>query len=205
MPFQPEPGADFITEKNKAENRPVYLYRVVEYDGSSDLLLTNHDADVVFDGDTYTHFPVIHESVGDNSAGEIDQVNVRMANVSRLIQSYLETYDWRGKKVIITAVFLDALDDADNALTHTFYIDNYTADEKDVNIVLTTKFDVLDVQLPLGSYNRNHCRWKFKSTECGYVGSETVCNKTKQDCRDNKSNITRFGGFPSIPQRRLYT
>lgn len=198
-------GAGFITEKNKQENRPIYLYRVVEYDGSADLLLTNHDENVTFDGDEYVAFPISHESVSDNTSGEIDQVSVRLANVSREIQAYLEAYDWRGKKVIVKAVFLDALDDADDAVTHTFYIDNYTADEESVALTLTTKFDLLDVQLPLRTYNRNHCGWKFKGTECGYVGSETVCNKTKQDCRDNKANITRFGGFPSIPQRRLYT
>lgn len=198
-------GAGFITEKNKQENRPVYLYRVFEYDGSTDLYFTNHDENVTFDGQEYTAFPISHESVADNTSGEIDQVTVKLANVSREIQAYLESYDWRGKKVTITAVFLDQLADADDAVVHTFYIDNYTADEESVSFVLTTKFDLLDVQLPLRTYNRNHCGWKFKSTECGYVGSETVCSKTKQDCRDNKSNVTRFGGFPSIPQRRLFT
>lgn len=198
-------GAGFITEKNKQQNRPVYLYRVFDYDGSNDLYFTNHDEDVTFDGQVYTSFPVSHDSVADNTSGEIDQVTAKLANVSREIQAYLETYDWRGLKVTITAVFLDALADAEDAVVHTFYIDNYTADEESVSFVLTTKFDLLDIQLPLRVYNRNHCGWKFKSSECGYVGSETVCNKTKQDCRDNKSNVTRFGGFPSIPQRRLYT
>jgi len=200
-----ETGAGFITEKNKQENRPVFLYRVFEYNDSDDLFLTSHDADVTFDGQVYTKFPITHEAISDNTQGEIDQVNLRISNVSRAIQAYLEANDWRGKKVTITAVFLDALADADDAIVHTFFIDNYTSDEKDVNVVLTTKFDVLDIQLPLGAYNRNYCRWKFKSSECGYAGSESVCNKTKQDCRDNKNNVVRFGGFPSIPQRRLFT
>lgn len=198
-------GAGFITEKNKQQNRPVYLYRVFDYDGSADLYFTNHDEDVTFDGQVYTAFPITHDTVADNTSGEIDQVTVKLANVSREIQAYLETYDWRGLKVTITAVFLEELADADDSVVHTFYIDNYTADEESVSFVLTTKFDLLDIQLPLRTYNRNHCGWKFKSTECGYAGAETICNKTKQDCRDNKNNVTRFGGFPSIPQRRLYT
>jgi len=198
-------GATFISEKNKAENRPAFLYKIFEYNGTDDLLFTSNDEDVTFDGDTYTRFPISHESISDNTNGQIDTVNLRIGNVSRLIQAYLEAYDWRGKKVTIAQVFLDQLADTDAVIVHTFYVDTYTADEKDVTVVLTTKFDVLDIQLPLGTYNRNYCRWKFKSSECGYAGAEAVCNKTKQDCRDNKANVLRFGGFPSIPQRRLFT
>lgn len=198
-------GAAFITEKNKQANRPVFLYRVTQYDGASDLLFAAHDENVVFNSETYTKFPISHEAVTDNAKGEIDTVIVRLSNVSRAIQYYLETYDWRGKKVTITQVFLDQLADADAKIAYTFYIDNYKCSDLDVEFSLTTRFDFIDLQLPLGTYNRNYCRWKFKGTECAYSGAEATCNKTKQDCRDNKNNVLRYGGFPSIPQRKLYT
>lgn len=200
-----ETSADFIEEKNKPENRPVFLYRVEEYDGVNDLLLTSHDQNVTFDGDEYLKFPITHDTLSENSSGEIEQVSVRIGNVTREIQSYIETYDWRGKRVTVTMVFLDQLADVDAKLSNVYYIDNYSADEKVVSVTLNTKLDVLDVQIPRGSYMRNICRWRFKSTECGYAGAESMCNKTKQDCRDNKDNVLRFGAFPSIPQRRLYT
>lgn len=198
-------NATFISEKNLPENRPVFLYRVHEYNGTDDLLMAAHDEDVEFNSETYSKFPITHDSIPDNGRGEIDTVNVRVSNVSRLIQAYLELYDFRGKKVTITQVFLDQLADADAKISYIFYIDNYKASDQDVEFQLTSRFDVIDVMLPLGAYNRNYCRWKFKSTECGYVGAESVCNKTKQDCRDNKNNVQRYGGFPSIPQRRLFT
>ncbi len=198
-------GAAFTTEKNLQENRPIFLYRIHDYNGSDDLLLTAYDEDVEFDSETYTKFPISHESISDNSQNEIDTVQARLSNVTREIQSYLELYDWRGKKVTITQVFADQLDDPDAKLVFVFYVDNYSANESEVLVTLTTKFDVLDVQLPLGLYYRSYCRWKFKSAECGYSGSETVCNKTKQDCKGAKNNYARFGGFPSIPQRRLFT
>lgn len=198
-------NAAFIAEKNQSANRPVFLYKIEDYDGaSSNLFFTNHDSNVTFDGQVYTKFPILHEAISDNSRGEIDSVVCRVGNASRLIQAYLELYDWRGKKVTITQVFLDEIADADAKISFVFYIDNYKATDTEVEFTLTSKFDLLDIQLPLGTYNRNYCRWKFKSTECGYVGSEQVCNKTKQDCRDNKNNVLRFGGFPSIPQRRLF-
>ena len=198
-------NSTFVDEKNKQQNRPVYLYQVDEYNGTDNLYFTSHDSDVTFDGQTYTKFPITHEVVGDNSRGVLDTVSLTISNVSRLLQAYLENYDWRGLKVTITQVFLDQLADADAKLVHVFYIDNYSTDEMAVSVTLTSKFDVLDIKLPLGVYNRNYCRWKFKSTECGYVGAQSTCNKTKQDCRDNKDNVLRFGGFPSIPSRRLYT
>lgn len=45
------------------------------------------------------------------------------------------------------------------------------------------------------------CPWEFKSTECGYVGVETVCNKLYDDAGgcSGRSNQFRFGGFPSRP------
>lgn len=201
-----ETNATFIAEKNAQSNRPIFLYTIHDYDGAaSNLRFAAWDADVTFDSLVYTKFPISHEAITDNSKGEIDVVSVRVSNVSRLIEGYLENYDLRGKKVTITQVFADELADVDAKIEYVYYVDNYTADEKVVEFSLSSRFDLLDVKIPLGIYNRNYCRWKFKGTECGYAGAESVCNKTKQDCRDNKDNVVRFGGFPSIPQRRLFT
>ena len=199
-----ETNGTFVEEKNKPENRPLFLYRIHEYNGTDDLLLTSWDEDVEYDGDTYLRFPMSHEAVGDNARGEIDTVTVKISNVSRLMQAYLELYDFRGKKVTITQVFADQLADVDANIQFIFYIENFNSDAQNVDFILTTRYDVMDISLPLESYNRNYCRWKFKGTECGYAGAESVCNKTIQDCRDNKDNVLRFGAFPSIPQRRIY-
>ena len=133
----------------------------------------------------------------------IDTVKLVLSNVSRLIQAYLESYDWRGKKVVITLVWADQLIDTSAKVTDVFYIDSYTADNKNVGVVLSSKFDILDVSLPNGKYLRNNCRWIFKGTECGYSGSSTSCNRTFSNCQD-LNNQLRYGGFPSIPQNRIY-
>lgn len=193
----------FKQEKSKQENRPVFLYTIENYDGVSDLNLTGYDEDIVYDSVTYTRFPISHEFVGENNQGQIDQVKVRLANVSRLIQAYLEEYDFRGKKVIIRMVWKDQLSDPDAYMDDIFYVDSYTADQNNVEFTLTTKFDVLAVDLPARRYARNHCSWKFKSAQCGYTGGETTCNKTQQRCKE-LANYQRFGAFPSVPTRRIY-
>lgn len=193
----------FKQEKAKQENSPVFLYTLEAYDGINDLYLVGFDQDVTYDGVLYSKFPITHEFVSENNQGQIDQVKVRLGNVSRLIELYLEQYDFRGKRVVIRMVWLDQLADPDAHMDDVFYVDNYSADQKNVEFTLTGKFDVLGVDLPARRYARNYCAWKFKSAECGYLGGETACNKTKQRCKQLE-NYLRYGAFPSVPSRRMY-
>ncbi len=195
----------FKSEKNKASNQPIYLYSIENYEGSTDLNLAEWDSDIIYDGVTYTKFPIKHDEISENSQGEIDTFKVSVANVNRLIQSYLEGYDLRGKKVTITIVWANQLADADANIKFIYYIDNYTATQDTVEFMLSSKYDIIDLTLPNGIYNRNYCRWKFKSTECAYAGAETTCDKRKDTCKTTMSNIARFGGFPSVPTGRLFT
>jgi lambda family phage minor tail protein L len=198
-----EIDSTFKSEKAKRKNGPIFLYALEKYDGINDLYLAGFDEDIVYNGITYSRFPITHEFVGENNQGQIDQLKVRLSNVSRLIQLYLEQFDFRGKKVTIRMVWLNQLADPDAFMDDIFYIDNYSADQNNVEFTLTGKFDVLGVDLPARRYSRNYCAWKFKSTECGYAGSETTCNKTKQRCKQ-LNNYQRFGAFPSVPTRRIY-
>ncbi len=199
-----ETNITFVEEKNAQENEPVYLYTIYDYNSSGEHLhFAGYDSDIVFNGITYSQFPIEHQSIGENTNGEIDSVRVRVSNVSRLIQYYLEEYDFRGKKVAIITVWANRLDDADACIVDEYAIDSYTVNERDVTFFLTSNMDVLDITLPGRMYSRNYCRWKFKSDECGYAGAETTCNKTFQRCKELE-NQERFGGFPGIPLRRLY-
>ena len=194
----------FKQEKNKAENQPVFLYTIYDYDNAgSNLYFAEYDSDVTYGGITYQRFPLRHEFVSENSKGEINAVKVRLSNVSRLIQAYLENYDFRGKKVSIKMVFANELSDPDAYIEDIFYIDSYTAMQEEVEFTLAGKFDVLSFELPGRRYSRNYCSFKFKSAECGYSGAETSCNKTLQRCRE-LGNQRRFGGFPAVPSRRIF-
>lgn len=195
---------DFIAEKNKLSNKPIYLYEIINFDGAgANLTLAAYDDDVVFNSKTYLKFPIKHESIGENNAGEIDAVMVRVANVSQFIQSKLETFDFRGKKVLITMVFANLLSQSVDCMVHTYYIDSYVANIEAAEFTCTSKFDLMKLELPARKFWRNHCTWKFKSTQCGYAGAQTSCNKTFQRCKA-LANQTRFGGFPSVPSRQVY-
>lgn len=196
-------NSTFRTEKNSPTNKPIFLYRIYDYDGASDLMFAEYDSNITFNGDVYAAFPITHEFIEESGNQEIAQIKLRASNISRYIQAYLEQYDLRGKRVDIILVWANQLNNPDVKIVDTYYIDSYAANEKDVEFTLTSKFDVLEVPLPSGKYLRSHCRWVFKSAECGYAGSETSCNRTFQRCQA-LNNVARFGGFPSIPIRRLY-
>lgn len=203
-----ELNSTFVTEKNKQENSPIYLYEInfqlPESDPDNWLYYAGTDFDVEFSGKTYQKFPIEFESISENSQGEIDRVGVRLANVSRLIQYYLEQYNGlRGRKVIIKMVWANRLNEPDCYIKDIYYVANATANEYDVNFVLTSKFDLMQVELPRGTYMRNFCRFGFKTTECGYAGEAAECNKTLNRCRE-LLNSKRFGGTPSVPSRFIY-
>jgi len=196
--------ADFVLEKNKATNKPVYLYEVADIDGlGTNLCFSGYDDDISFNSKTYIRFPISHESTSENTSGEIDNVVIRLSNISQFIQDKLEIYNFRGKKVVVTLVFVNLLSSELNCLEQTYYIDGYTADQDTVEFLCSSKFDLMSVEIPTRKFWRNFCTWKFKSTECGYSGDQTVCNKTFQRCKVLQNQM-RFGGFPSIPSRRLY-
>lgn len=196
----------FKTEKNALENKPIHLFTLHDYDGATnDLTYAEYHTSVVYNGITYNPFPITFDAISENNAGQIDSMTVTIGNVSRLIQGYLETLDLRGKKVTITTVWSNQLGDSDANIQDIYYIDSYSADQDETRFVLTTKFDVLGVQLPQRRFLRGHCPWKFKGTECGYAGGDSTCNKTKDDCKTNKDNYSRFGGFPSINPKRVVT
>ncbi|MBI5872996.1 MAG: DUF2163 domain-containing protein [Candidatus Omnitrophica bacterium] len=199
---------DSITksELTKQENKPIYLYTLFNYDGAgNNLRFAEADADITFDGLIYQRFPVTHEFIGENTGGEIDTVTIRIANVSRLIQSYLELYDLRKTKVTIALVWANQLSNPTAKIVHTFYIDGIpSANEMDVSFTLSSKFNALDLRLPKRRYSRHHCEWTiFKGTECGYAGAGTSCNKTLQQCQAYLNQL-RFGGEPSVPSRRIF-
>ena len=73
-------------------------------------------------------------------------------------------------------------------------------------IKLTAETFSFDIERKMGGYNTVspnmtydvNCQFAFKDSRCGYSGGETVCDKTLKRCQA-LSNVTRFGGFPSIP------
>lgn len=96
-----------------------------------------------------------------------------------------------------------------------YYIDRKTAENRDVvEFELVSSMDLAGVRAPKRQCISNICQWVYKSTECGYggtnyfdandqpVGSITqdVCGKRLSSCkaRFGAKNELPFGSFPGI-------
>lgn len=209
----------FMEEKNAPVNYPCLLYTVhdclpedTQYTGSgTNLYIAGYKEDITYNSILYKAYGVSHDAVTENASAEIDSVRFQMTNVSRLIQAYLESYSWLGKKVSIKRIWLNQLDDPNAYFEDLFYIDRYSADRKAATFILTSKVDIMKLLLPRCRYMRNACRFRYKGKGCwtgssspwsepsGWINSDT-CNHTLQDCEAH-GNKGRFGGFPSIPSR----
>ncbi len=194
----------YLQKKNAQDNQPINLYAIEDYDGAgTNLYFAEYKTDIVFDGITYTKFPMSREATTENISGEIDVIKIKMANVSRVIEWYLLNYDFTEKKVTIRQVWADALADTNNVRIEIFYIDRYTVNDKVAEFECTSKFDVQSVELPFGRFMRGVCRWKqFKDLNCKYAGAFGACDRTIPNCRE-RENVINFGAFPSIPTERI--
>lgn len=203
-------NATFLRAKDTVVNAsPVDLITIHVKDASATLYYAN-----TTDGDPITYYkpgtstsqiytpaPFSVGEVDSNIKGEVGQLELTFSNIDRTIGGYLHSYDGvRGGKVNVIKVFRGGLNDPDSNMTDTYYIDSAALGEKVVKFTLTSKFNVQTINLPLRSYRRDMCTWEFKSTECGYSGAETSCNKTINQCK-SYGNDHRFGGFLSIPRR----
>jgi len=203
-----ELDAAFIAAKNKQLIKTIRLYTVVDYDGEgNDLRFAEYTSDVTFDSLVYQAFPITFVFVTEKTQGEVDQVQLRVSNVSRLIEAYLQQYNLREKQVKITYVHADHLDDPDNKYEESWHIDSYTTNVSQAIFILSSILDVRQVALPLRTVNRNVCGWasagRFKGIECKYAGPETVCDGTLQQCRAYQ-NIINYGAFPASGGKRMF-
>lgn len=150
-------AAEFVTEKNKQANRPIFLYIIYDIDGAgTNKYFCAYDTNVTFDGQVYEKFPISHNPITENTQGQIDQVTITLSNVSRLIRYYLGLYDGlREKKVVIRQVFADLLDNPNAKIDDTYYVSQTTCNQQDVTLTLSSKLDVLSINLPGRTYTRN--------------------------------------------------
>lgn len=96
-----------------------------------------------------------------------------------------------------------------------FYIDRKTTENRQiVEFELVSAFDLANIRVPKRQCISNICQWRYRSTECGYTGtnywdaddeivtneSQDVCSKRLESCklRFGANAELPFGSFPGI-------
>lgn len=183
--------------------------------------------DVVWQGNTYSAFPIEASGFSLTSQGALPQPTLRVANVSGTIGSLLRVYsDLVGAKLTRMRTLLKYLDAANfqggNANAdptakfpdEIWYIERKVSETKiAVEFALSSAWDVTGVMLPRRQCIANVCTWKYRSPECSYAGGAVAkaddtptsdlaqdrCGKRLTSCRMRFGQNAElpYGGFPA--------
>ena len=164
--------------------------------GGETLRFARNTEDVIWNGNTWTKFPI---DIGDISEGSGDgtiQLGITVSNLDGLIQSYIEPLNGAdGSLVNIFLVYAGDLTKT-NVPTFTLAIIDSAADTNAVVFKLGS-IPALTQKFPLDKMSKIACRHLFKDEFCAYAGGETVCDKTLTRCRA-LNNSARYGGFVGL-------
>lgn len=184
-------------EKSKEQNRPVELYTVHLDDGVT-LHLAGYDEDVEFFDEhgapvVYRRFGIKRTPIRHNVDTRVDETTVRLDNVTREMSSYVAHTDLNGRRCRITKVFLDALDDPNNAVVvFDGLMDAPALTESTMSVTVRSRLDTLDVVTPRRRYRRL-CNWKFGSPECGVDLASVTVTGTVQGIGSDGKTLTLSG------------
>lgn len=190
--------AALILEKNKlASPNPWLIMLDMTLPNGSVIRIVRNTEDVVYQGNTYSKFPFEIEPTTQSSKGEIPTVSLRVGNVTRILQAYLEDMNGLvGSTVKITVVNAAYLSENYAELEMTFDVKATGSDAYWVTFTLGSP-NPLKNRFPLYRYIAAHCNWQFKSRECNYSGSSETCKRTLDYCRI-LNNSKRFGGYMGL-------
>lgn len=193
-------------EKNKLATSAAWLV-LLELDfsvfGLDVIRLCNNNEDVVWNGYTWNAFPFDVELHEITSKANIPTLSLRVSNVNRILQTYIEQTDGGiGAKVRIYVVNSQHLDSSHYELNAEYEIVSTAAD----NYYITFTLSIMNLFLfkfPATTYMKNFCRWPFKSPMCGNPGctcyntcygyGPCACNNTCYGYQGCSCNNTCYG------------
>lgn len=182
--------------------------------------------DVVWDGNTYTRFPIEATGFEKQGSGKQPRPILRCANTSGLIGDLAATLDGLvGAKVTRRRTFIKYLDAVNFAAGNAqadplvafaeqvFYVDRKSNENGlFIEFELSSALDLTGVMLPRRQVIQNVCTWTYRSAECGFTGGAIAdindnvvtdinldrCGKRVASCgmRFGVNNELPYGGFP---------
>lgn len=198
-----------IIEKNKIQSDNAWLILLeitippTEHEVPIVLRLVRNTEDITWNSLLWTAFPFEIDPPKQSSSGELPNFTVRVSNVTRTIEGYLEQAGGGvGAQVRMMVIMSEHLDITTPELEEEFSVQSVSYDENWVSFVLTGAVNLFR-RVPLRRFLKNFCPFQYKGPECKATSTFATCDKSFANCRA-RGNETRFGGEPGIPQGGLY-
>lgn len=203
-----------IQEKNKlaGESGKYWIILVdITVPGLNDnIRVTSDNIDTVWNGNTYLPFPFEIEEISDTANGEVPRVDIKVSNVTRSMEGYLQDYDnyckqngYSPVELTLSVVHSAHLDLTEPETEYVFHLKQPKTTPTWATFTLGAN-NPFTKRFPLNRLLTNRCRYKqFKNARCGYTGAATSCDRTLIRCRQ-LGNSARFGGFPGVGNSPIF-
>jgi len=164
-------------------------------------------------GDVYTAFPFLIEEITD-SRDEVPSVELKVSNVTRALEGYLETENGLVDSAVTLYVVNSThvttpsqgagVNNNDPELELEFVVMDSHADSQWVYFQLGAS-NPWNKRFPRNKVHKNFCRYRyFKGSRCQYSGLEPECDRTLYTCRNTMANSINFGGCPGVAMKGEY-
>lgn len=192
-------------EKNQLNSNSVWL-SMLEINIPSvaeTLRIVNNNEDITWKSFTWLKFPFELDEISQSANAETSQFQIKVGNVKNIIGQYIRQYDayvkTNGFEAITVVLYI--VNSKDLANTTPVYSTNLILTTSNLNHLevsfTVSARDLFRARTPQTRMFPNSCRFKFKSTLCGYAGAISTCDKSLSRCRQ-LGNSKRYGGFPAI-------
>ena len=185
--------------KNRLHGDEALLWLLdLDRNGTDHLRLVDWPDSVTYNSQTFTRAPIKVDEIPE-TAGQMAQFNVTLPNILGEFSTRLGDGELLNRDAILYLLPESRIGFTTGALSATYKVLTASVDDKAATLLLGS-FGSARITVPTVRFNRTRCRWVFKSTQCGYVGAETTCNKSfagAGGCR-GRANQARYGGFPNL-------
>lgn len=197
-----------IIEKNSiaGDGAWILLLEIKLKTPATTLRLTRNTDPITWNLHTWTPFPFDLDEMTEDSRGETPTISIKISNVTRIVQYYMEAGDGAvGAEVTLYVVHSKHLDTT-ASFEETFEITDSAADNQWITINLGAGYPVA-ARRPEDRMLKNFCNFEYGGIRCGIPAATKVtyptCNKTLANCRE-RNNKERYGGEPSLTSGGIY-
>lgn len=159
-------------------------------------------------GFTFSPANIGHGTMAEDAQASIASVTLTIQNVTREIIAIVDAYAGLGDQAVDIYLVPKADLASGQAVLHERYsVIRVSANESAVSLELG-QWNAYRTKVPGKAIMRSHCGWKFRSEECGYIGTDhATCDQTltgadgcEAKASDSTEHPARFGGFPLTPR-----
>lgn len=196
-------SAAAIIEKNKFMSDSVWLILLEVHTPEGIIRIVANNKNVNWNGYEWTAFPFVIDNIKYDK-DELIEVPIKVSNVSRFIEYFVEYYDGLvGQDIILRVVNSNFLHIPDPELEECFVITSSSCDSQWCTFKLGIGFP-LRKRFPPRRILKDYCEFKYKGVECGSTSSLPDCPKTLFGCFE-RNNQLRFGGEFSMVIGGMYS